>query len=38
MDIIDGLIGSIDKAYVDEKSKELQAIISKISAEDEEGD
>jgi hypothetical protein len=36
MDIIDGAIKMIDKRYVDRKCKELQEVITRISAEGEE--
>lgn len=36
MDIIDGLIKTIDKKYVNKKCKELRAVITRISKEDEE--
>jgi len=36
MDIIDGLINSIDERYVNEKCEILRPVISKISKEDEE--
>ncbi|MFP3880104.1 MAG: hypothetical protein ACLFVA_04030 [Dehalococcoidia bacterium] len=36
MDIIDGLVGAIDKAYAHKKCEELMATIIKISREDEQ--